>query len=154
MEEVVEPHHPTLTHTSDGSSNKKPVPPFPFRSLSQWHDRCSNQISEVVVMKKLLATMLSLILLAAIAVPAGAQTRYRQRRDRTTQSQYYDYERRDNRSFWEKHRDKITTGGGVVGGAILGSLLGGKKGAVLGAIAGGGGAAVYTYKIRNKDRRY
>jgi len=98
--------------------------------------------------------MLSLILLAAIAVPAGAQTRYRQRRDRATQSQYYDYERRDNRSFWEKHRDKITTGGGVVGGAILGGLLGGKKGAVLGAIAGGSGAAVYTYKIRNKDRRY
>jgi len=98
--------------------------------------------------------MLTLILFAAIAVPAGAQTRYRQRRDRTTQSQYREYEQRDNRSFWEKHRDKITTGGGAVGGAILGGLLGGKKGAVLGAIAGGGGAAVYTYKIRNKDRRY
>jgi outer membrane lipoprotein SlyB len=105
-------------------------------------------------MKKLLATMLSLILLAAIAVPAGAQTRYRQRRNATTQSQYYDYERRDDRSFWEKHRDKITTVGGAVSGAILGGLLGGKKGAVLGAMAGGGGAAVYTYKIRNKNRRY
>jgi hypothetical protein len=105
-------------------------------------------------MKRVLATMLSLILLAAIAVPAGAQTRYRQRRARTTESQYYDYERRDDRSFWEKHRDKITTAGGAVGGAILGGLIGGKKGAVLGAIAGGGGAAVYTYKIRNKDRRY
>ena len=105
------------------------------------------------MMKKLLATMLSLILLAAIAVPAGAQTR-RQRRDRVTQSTYYDYENRDDRSFWEKHRDKITTAGGAVGGAILGGLLGGKKGALIGAMAGGGGAAVYTYKIRNKDRRY
>jgi opacity protein-like surface antigen len=105
-------------------------------------------------MKKLLATMLSLILLAAIAVPAGAQTRNRQRRYRTTQSTYYDYERRDNRSFWEKHRDKITTAGGVLGGAILGRMIGGKKGAAIGAIAGGGGAAVYTYKIRNKNRRY
>ena len=106
-------------------------------------------------MKKLLATMLSLILLAAIAMPAGAQTLYRQRRDRTAQSrQYYDYESRDNRSFWEKHRDKITTVGGLLGGAILGSIIGGKKGAAIGAIAGGGGAAVYTYKIRNKDRRY
>jgi hypothetical protein len=105
-------------------------------------------------MKKLLATLLSLVLLAAIAIPAGAQTRYRQRRERVTQSTYYDYERRDNRSFWEKHRDKITTAGGVLGGAILGSLIGGKKGAAIGAIAGGGGAAVYTYKIRNKDRRY
>jgi hypothetical protein len=105
-------------------------------------------------MKKLLATILSLVLLAAIAIPAGAQTRYRQRRANATQSTYYDYERRDNRSFWEKHRDKITTAGGVLGGAILGSLIGGKKGAAIGAIAGGGGAAVYTYKIRNKDRRY
>lgn len=105
-------------------------------------------------MKKLLATMLSLVLLAAIAVPAGAQTRNRQRRERVTQSTYYDYENRDDRSFWEKHRDKITTAGGAVGGAILGGLLGGKKGALIGAMAGGGGAAVYTYKIRNKNRRY
>jgi len=107
-----------------------------------------------VTMKKLLATILSLILLAAIAVPAAAQTRYRQRRDRATLSRQYDYERRNDRSFWEKHRDKITTAGGALGGAILGGLIGGKKGAVIGAIAGGGGAAVYTYKIRNKDRRY
>jgi hypothetical protein len=105
-------------------------------------------------MKKLLATMLTLILLAAIAVPAGAQTRYRQRQARVTQSQYYDYARRDDRSFWEKHRDKITTAGGVLGGAILGRIIGGRKGALLGAIAGGGGAAVYTYKIRNKNRRF
>ena len=106
-------------------------------------------------MKRLLATMLSLILLAAVvAVPAGAQTRYSQRRNRTTYSRQYDYERRDDRSFWEKHRDKITTAGGALGGALIGGLLGGKKGAAIGAIAGGGGAAVYTYKIRNKDRRY
>ena len=107
-----------------------------------------------VTMKKLLATILSLILLSAIAVPATAQTRYRQRLERTSHSRRYDYERRDDRSFWEKHRDKITTAGGALGGAILGGLLGGKKGAAIGAIAGGGGAAVYTYKIRNKDRRY
>jgi hypothetical protein len=107
-----------------------------------------------VTMKKLLATILSLALLAAIAVPAAAQTRYRHRRDRATLSRQYDYERRDDRSFWDKHRDKITTAGGALGGAILGGLIGGKKGAVIGAVAGGGGAAVYTYKIRNKDRRY
>jgi outer membrane lipoprotein SlyB len=105
-------------------------------------------------MKKLLATMMTLVLLAAVALPLGAQTRYRQRRERATQSSYYDYENRDNRSFWEKHRDKITTAGGALGGAILGGLIGGKKGAAIGAIAGGGGAAVYTYKIRNKGRRY
>lgn len=59
-----------------------------------------------------------------------------------------------NRSVWDKHRDKITTAGGAVGGAILGGLIGGKKGAIIGAITGGGGAAVYTYKIRNKNQRY
>jgi len=31
--------------------------------------------------------------------------------------------------------------------------MGGKKGAILGAIIGGGGAAVYTYGIRDKDNR-
>ena len=57
-----------------------------------------------------------------------------------------------NGSVWDRHRDKITTAGGAVAGALLGSLAGGKRGAIIGAIAGGGGAALYTYKIRNKDR--
>lgn len=65
-----------------------------------------------------------------------------------------DYIYNDNRSVWEKHRDKITTAGGAVGGAALGGLIGGRKGAVIGAIAGGAGAAIYTYKIRDKYRRY
>jgi len=59
-----------------------------------------------------------------------------------------------NRSVWDQHRDKITTAGGAVGGAILGGLIGGKKGAVIGAITGGAGAAVYTYKVRDRNRRY
>ncbi|HEY0406136.1 MAG TPA: hypothetical protein VGC89_10435 [Pyrinomonadaceae bacterium] len=104
-------------------------------------------------MKKLLATLMCLVLLSFVAMPASAQTRRRNNRA-VIQSQY-DYERnRDNRSFWEKHRDKITTAGGVVGGALLGRMIGGRKGAAIGAIAGGGGAAVYTYKIRDKYRRY
>ena len=57
-----------------------------------------------------------------------------------------------NGSVWDQHRDKITTAGGAVAGALLGGLAGGKRGAIIGAIAGGGGAALYTYKIRNKDR--
>jgi hypothetical protein len=59
-----------------------------------------------------------------------------------------------NRSVWDQHRDKITTAGGAVGGAILGGLIGGKKGAVIGAITGGAGAAIYTYKVRDRNRRY
>ena len=60
----------------------------------------------------------------------------------------------EDRSVWEKHRDKITTAGGAAGGAVLGGLIGGKKGAIIGAITGGAGAAIYTYKIRDKYRRY
>jgi hypothetical protein len=59
-----------------------------------------------------------------------------------------------NGSVWNQHRDKITTAGGAVGGALLGGLIGGKKGAVIGAITGGAGAAIYTYKVRDRNRRY
>ena len=48
----------------------------------------------------------------------------------------------------------IEKGGiGAGAGALLGGAMGGKKGAILGAIIGGGGAAVYTYGIRDKDHR-
>jgi len=68
---------------------------------------------------------------------------------------YYDYEQQPrNRSFWQKHRDKLTVAAGAGGGAILGGLIGGKKGAAIGALAGGGGSALYTYKIRKRNRSY
>ena len=69
---------------------------------------------------------------------------------------YYDYNQRQprQRSFWQKHRDKLTVAAGTGGGALLGGLIGGKKGALIGALAGAGGSALYTYKIRNKNRRY
>ena len=107
-------------------------------------------------MKKILATIMCLIVLSIAAVPAGAQTRrYRTQRTYQTRS-YYDYNQNyDNRSFWDKHRDKLTTVGGVVGGALLGSIIGGRKGAAIGALVGGGGSALYTYKGRNRGyRRY
>jgi len=68
---------------------------------------------------------------------------------------YYDYNNQPaKRSFWQKHRDKLTVAMGAGGGALLGSLIGGKKGAAIGALAGGGGSALYTYKIRKRNRRY
>jgi len=68
---------------------------------------------------------------------------------------YYDYNNQPRgRSFWQKHRDKLTVAMGTGGGALLGSLIGGKKGAAIGALAGGGGSALYTYKIRKRNRRY
>lgn len=69
---------------------------------------------------------------------------------------YYDYNNTQprKRSFWQKHRDKLTVAMGAGGGALVGSLLGGKKGAAIGALAGGGGAAIYTYGIRKRNRNY
>jgi hypothetical protein len=67
---------------------------------------------------------------------------------------YYDYNQRQpqKRSFWQKHRDKLTVAAGTGGGALLGGLIGGKKGSLIGALAGAGGSALYTYKIRKKGR--
>jgi hypothetical protein len=68
---------------------------------------------------------------------------------------YYDYNNQPRkRSFWQKHRDKLTVAMGAGGGALIGSLIGGKKGAAIGALTGGGGAAVYTYGIRKRNRNY
>jgi uncharacterized membrane protein len=121
-------------------------------------------------MKKLIATVICLTILVMTSLPATAQTRSRYRNDRRSERQsqrvyrntaYQNYDYRTDeyvygrdRTVWEKHRDKITTAGGAAGGAILGGLIGGKKGAIIGAITGGAGAAVYTYKIRDKFRRY
>lgn len=123
-------------------------------------------------MKKLFATVICLTILAMTVLPAAAQTRSRydrrydrrseRRAERVYRNNAYRYENYDDddyvygreRSVWEKHRDKITTAGGAAGGAILGGLIGGKKGAIIGAISGGAGAAIYTYKIRDKNRRY
>lgn len=68
---------------------------------------------------------------------------------------YYDYQQQPKgRSFWSKHRDKLTVAMGTGGGAIIGGLIGGKKGAAIGALSGAGGSALYTYKLRNRTRRY
>jgi len=68
---------------------------------------------------------------------------------------YYDYNTQPRkRSFWQKHRDKLTVAMGAGGGALLGGLIGGKKGAAIGALAGGGGSALWTYKLRKRNRTY
>src|SRR6266403_4397291 len=55
---------------------------------------------------------------------------------------------RRHRTFWQKHRDKLTVAGTTVAGAGIGGLAGGKKGALIGAAAGAGSGALYTSKIR------
>ena len=108
-------------------------------------------------MKRLLSTLVMLALLS-IAAPAGAVAQrcgtLRHRHSNTTHSHRscVGDRHKHGRSFWQKHRDKLTTAGGAGAGAIIGGVAGGKKGALIGAAAGGGGAAVYTYGIRKRRR--
>ncbi|HEX8458294.1 MAG TPA: hypothetical protein VF656_13420 [Pyrinomonadaceae bacterium] len=78
--------------------------------------------------------------------------RTRVARSSSSRQAYYDYEPR-KRSFWSKHRDKLTVAMGAGGGALIGGLIGGKKGAAIGALGGGAGSALWTYKIRNRNNR-
>ena len=80
---------------------------------------------------------------------------YRNSGSRTSASNrvYYDYQPRQ-RSFWDKHRDKLTVAIGTGAGAAVGGLIGGKKGAAIGALSGAGGSALWTYKLRNRNRNY
>ena len=115
-------------------------------------------------MKKALISIFCLLVLSLTSIPAGAQTRYRRfDNSRRYEQRVDDYRYRNrsgrrnqwdrDRSVWDRHRDKITTGIGAGAGAAVGAAVGGKRGALLGAIIGGGGAAVYTYGIRDKERR-
>jgi hypothetical protein len=133
-------------------------------------------------MRKLLISSICLLALIFAAIPVGAQTRARRNSNTGYDSRYdqristrYDTRNRDSRnrydvynnsgysnygnsrygqrSIWEQHRDKITTAGGAAAGAVIGGIVGGKRGAIIGAITGGGGAALYTYKIRGKSFR-
>jgi hypothetical protein len=85
---------------------------------------------------------------------APARVVYRNSGSRaSSQRVYYNYEPR-KRSFWDKHRDKLTVAMGTGAGAAIGGLIGGKKGAAIGALSGAGGSALWTYKLRNRNRNY
>jgi hypothetical protein len=85
---------------------------------------------------------------------APRRTAYRRSYAHSTSSRSYSTYQPRSRSFWQKHRDKLTVAIGAGSGAAIGGLIGGKKGAAIGALAGGGGSALYTYKLRNRTRRY
>ncbi len=107
-------------------------------------------------MKKALGLLLVFTMFALMAVPVSARTcgrlRHRHSNVTHTHSACVGDGHKHGRSFWQKHRDKLTTAGGAGVGAIVGGIAGGGKGAAIGAAAGGGGAAVYTYGIRKRRR--
>ena len=119
-------------------------------------------------MKKGLLVIVCMLAIAFSVVPASAQTRTRRFDGRRYANRVTDYRNRtdtysgrryngrywEERSFWDRHRDKLTTAIGAGAGAAAGAAIGGKKGAIIGAIAGGGGAAIYTYGIRDKDNEW
>jgi hypothetical protein len=84
---------------------------------------------------------------------APSRVVYRNSGNTSARRVYYDYQPR-KRSFWDKHRDKLTVAIGTGAGAAIGGLIGGKKGAAIGALSGAGGSALWTYKLRNRDRSY
>ena len=91
---------------------------------------------------------------AATRVVNRAPARRTVRRSSAPRRVYYDYGQTKGRSFWQKHRDKLTVAMGAGAGAGIGALIGGKKGALIGGLAGGGGSALYTYKLRKRNRNY
>jgi hypothetical protein len=107
-------------------------------------------------MKKAVSVLILFALLAVVApLSAEAQCgKYRHRHGNRshTHSSCLGDGHKHGRSFWQKHRDKLTTAAGAGAGAVIGGVAGGKKGAAIGALAGGGGAAVYTYGIRKRRR--
>jgi hypothetical protein len=114
-------------------------------------------------MKKIFGLIMSIVLLAGAALPAAAQTSRGRYVSRAAQQRAYEqqrrrayYDGRNDGSFVQEHRDKLTVAGGTAAGAVLGALVGGKKGAILGALVGAGGSALYTYKLRdnNDGRRF
>lgn len=87
--------------------------------------------------------------------PATRTTSRAPRRSSNSRRVYYDYGTAPKgRSFWQKHRDKLTLAIGTGAGAAIGGLIGGKKGAGIGSLAGLGSSALYTYKIRKRSRSY
>lgn len=115
-------------------------------------------------MKRVLGLVMCLLVIAGSALPVAAQNprgRYygtAQRYERNNNRRRATYNRRaqgdrryDGRSFWSRHRDKLTVAAGSGAGAAIGGIAGGKKGAVIGALLGAGGSALYTYKLRDRD---
>src|SRR5918995_5842081 len=100
-------------------------------------------------MRKILSILVVLTFMALLSVPASARTcgrlRHRHSNVTHTHSACVGDRHKHGRSFWQKHRDKLTTAGGTGAGALIGGIAGGKKGALIGAAVGGGGGGGFYF---------
>src|SRR5213593_4353161 len=97
-------------------------------------------------MKRMLSVLLLTLLMIGSFVFAAEPIASAQTVTQTTVTRTR--HRRHRRTFWQKHRDKLTVAGTTATGAAIGAIAGGKKGAGIGALVGAGSGALYTYKIR------
>src|SRR5256885_16562124 len=96
------------------------------------------------VLSVLLASLLIMLTLAFAGEPiASAQT------TNTATVTRHRYQRH-KRTFWQKHRDKLTVAGTGLAGAGIGGLTGGGKGAAIGTPVGAGTAAGAPAGSRNR----
>ena len=101
-------------------------------------------------MKKFIATFMMMAMMAImLPLAANAQTRNRYNGNRNYTSRNY-----KQPNIYDKHRNVINIAAGTGVGALIGAIAGGKKGAAIGALVGAGGSALYSYKIKPKNRRY
>jgi hypothetical protein len=103
-------------------------------------------------MKRILSVFLLSLLIIGTLVFVAEPISTAQTVSRTTvaRTRY----RRHKRTFWQKHRDKLTLAATTGAGAGIGAVAGGKKGAAIGSLVGLGSGALYTYKIRKRHRHY
>ncbi len=92
------------------------------------------------------------IMVPLMSTEAAAQKRYT--KTFTTNGRTYVRQTNKKPSVYRRHRNLINIGIGTGAGALIVGLVGGKKGALIGALAGGGGSALYTYKLNPKKTRY
>jgi outer membrane lipoprotein SlyB len=108
-------------------------------------------------MKKHLIAFIMMVLvvgLMPLVLPVSAEAQKIYARRVVDRNGRVRYVRTQKPSFYRRHRNRVNVGAGTIGGAILGGLIGGKKGALIGGAAGAGGSALYTYKIKPKQKKY
>lgn len=100
-------------------------------------------------MKKFIATFMMMAMMAVILpLSANAQTRY----NRYNSNRVYTSRTYRQPNIYDRHRNVINVAAGTGIGAIIGAIAGGKKGSAIGALIGAGGSALYSYKIKPKNR--